>query len=151
MLLKLYKKSPKEIILWGFFCFILRDAFLIRVWNYSGSRRCTLSSNQAKGVKCVQPVDLDHGRVSLSLSILWPWMVPFICSIKHQKYLHQNRCSTLALQVYGKYIVNVPLLQKSIRKIERKCTENAIRWVTVCYKENFKKLEFEFYLHVFLG
>ena len=50
--------------------------------------------------------------------------------------------------MYGKYIVNVPLLQKSVRKIERKCTENAIHWVTVYYKDDFENLESEIYLHV---
>ena len=99
----------------------------------------------------MQPVDLDDGRVFIVFVNFRTQNSSILCSIKYQKYLHESRCSTLALQVYGKYIVNVPLLQKSIRKIERKCTENAIRWVTVCYKENFKKLEFEFYLHVFLG
>ena len=53
--------------------------------------------------------------------------------------------------MYGKYVVNVPLLQKSIRKIERKCTENATHWASVRYKAYFKKLEFEIYLHDFLG
>ena len=52
--------------------------------------------------------------------------------------------------MYGKYVVNVLHLQKSVRKIECKCTENAIDWFTVRYKENFKNLEFEIYLHILL-
>jgi|GEM_PF-2301675 aspartate ammonia-lyase len=47
--------------------------------------------------------------------------------------------------------VNVPLLQKSVRKIQRKCTENATHRITVCYKGNFKSHGFETYLHIFLG